>query len=125
MRITLLLIHRAAARSSRMRELIASHQYVLQIQTEAGVGGHFVVADGRIALRTGLHPNPDFTQIWVEGNTAVKSMTSRDETELLRAFEDGLCRMRGRFIVALWFNEMMKLARPSAGSARSSRAVPA
>lgn len=120
MRITLVLIRRAEARSSRVRELIASEQHVLQIQTADGVGGHFVVADGRLSLRMGLHPKPDFTQIWCDGNTAVKAMTNADKTDLLRAFEDGKCEMRGRFIVALWFNEVMKLARPG----RSNREEP-
>jgi hypothetical protein len=111
MRVTLVLIRRAQARSPRLRELLASHPFVFQIQTADGVGGHFDVADGHIALRAGLHPKPDLTQLWCDGNTAVRMLTSGDETDLLRAVEDGYCRMRGRFIVALWFNEVMKLAR--------------
>jgi len=38
-------------------------------------------------------------------------MTSPDESDLMRAFNAGQCRMEGRFGVALWFNEAMKIAR--------------
>ncbi|MBV8503310.1 MAG: hypothetical protein JO006_16520 [Paucibacter sp.] len=114
LRVTLLLIRRAQRRAPRVRAMIAQDSHVLQIQTARGAGGHFVVGSGRIDLRMGLHPHPDLTQIWRDGHTAVAAMTSGDETDLLRAFELGGCRMHGRFMVALWFNEVMKFARPAA-----------
>jgi hypothetical protein len=30
---------------------------------------------------------------------------------MLRGFEEGLYKMQGRFTVALWFNEVMRIAR--------------
>lgn len=113
LRATLLLIRRAQRRAPRVRDLIARDSHVLQIQTAGGAGGHFVVGAGRIDLRMGLHPHPDLTQVWRDGHAAVAAMTSGDETDLLRAFEQGACRMQGRFMVALWFNEVMKFARPA------------
>lgn len=62
-------------------------------------------------MRFGLHEAPDFTQTWKQGAQAFRVLTSGDETDLLRAFEAGQCRMSGSLLVALWFNEVMKLAR--------------
>ena len=53
---------------------------------------------------------------WRDGGEAVRVLTSRDESNLLRAFEAGHCRMAGSFLVALGFNEVMKRARPPARS---------
>ncbi len=110
--LTLLLVRRGQKRSPRIAQLLHEDAFVLQIRTHAGWGGHFVLRDARLALRSGLHPAPDHVQSWRDGNAAFKALTSRDETELLRAYEDGRLRLQGRFLVALWFNEVMKLARP-------------
>jgi hypothetical protein len=69
------------------------------------------VKEGDVALHYGLHEAPDFTQIWQSGHDAFRVLTSRDETDMLRAFEGGLCQLRGDFLRALWFNEVMKLCR--------------
>jgi hypothetical protein len=109
--LTLLLVRRGQKRSPRIAQLMREDSFVLQIQTRSGRGGHFVLRDACLALHLGLHPAPDYVQSWIDGNAACAVLTSRDETEMLRAVEDGRLRMRGRFLVALWFNEVMKLAR--------------
>ncbi|MCP3103393.1 hypothetical protein LZ198_31370 [Myxococcus sp. K15C18031901] len=106
------LMLRARARSERVRQLVDEASHVLQIRTESGCGGYFEVRQGRVRMRFGLHEAPDFTQTWKDGGDAVRALTSRDEADLARAFEAGACRMSGSFLVALWFNEVMKLARP-------------
>jgi len=111
LRITATLLKRAETRSSRFRQMLGEDAFVLQIATEAGTGGHFILANGGIRYQGGVHPAPDFAQIWRRAGDAVRVMTSPDEAELMRAFNDGLCRMQGRFTVALWFNEAMKIAR--------------
>jgi hypothetical protein len=108
--LTLLLVRRGQKRSPRIAELMREEPFVFQIQTRSGSGGHFVLRDARL----GLHPSPDYVQSWIDGNAAFAALASRDETEMLRAIEDGRLRMRGRFLVALWFNEVMKLARSPA-----------
>jgi len=114
--LTALLVWRGQKHSPRIRSLLRDDSFVLQIQTRSGWGGHFVLSDAHLTLRRGLHPAPDHVQSWRDGNAAFAALTSRDETELLRAFEDGRLRLQGRFQVALWFNEVMKLARnPAAG----------
>ena len=49
-----------------------------------GGGGYFTVKEGRIGPTTGVHPNPDFAQIWRNADVAVRALMNSDETELLR-----------------------------------------
>ncbi|HVP65179.1 MAG TPA: hypothetical protein VMT82_09795 [candidate division Zixibacteria bacterium] len=105
------MILRAAKRSARARAMLREEEFTFQIVTTSGIGGHFVLHNGQLDLHWGRHQKPDFAQIWRSGGDAVRTLTSRDETAMLRGFEEGLYRMQGRFAVALWFNEMMKLAR--------------
>lgn len=66
---------------------------------------------GVLSLHRGEHRRPDFTQHWQRSSDALRVMLSRDETDMLRAVEGGQCQLQGRFAVALWFNEAMKIAR--------------
>jgi len=111
LRATVLLFRRAQKRSGRMRRHMVADDFVLQIQTQRGTGCYFELRDGTIRLIRGIHPRPDFAQVWRSPEDAFRAMTNRDESELLRAVEDGRCRLRGRFLVALWFNEAVRIAR--------------
>jgi hypothetical protein len=105
------IIHRGQRGSARIQQLLGGDPFVLQIKTARGVGGYFIVKHGTIRLMYGVTPNPDFCMIWRDGHDALRSMASSDETELLRSFESGQCRMQGSFLVAMWLNEVMKIAR--------------
>jgi len=109
--VTRSMIRKAEKRSARARTLLRQENFTFQIVTRSGVGGHFVLQNGQLDLHWGQHRAPDFAQIWRSGVDAVRTLTSRDETAMLRGFEEGRYTMQGRFTVALWFNEMMKLAR--------------
>jgi hypothetical protein len=112
LRMTSIILTRATKRSARLQTMLADDDFVFQIATEGGSGGHFALRNGALRYHSGLHAAPDFAQIWRTPSDAVRVMTSPDETDLMRAFNAGLCRMEGRFGVALWFNEAMKIARP-------------
>jgi len=109
--VTLMLLRKAQRNSGRVRALMREASFVFQIQTVRGAGGHFVLRDGAMRLKHALHPKPDLVQIWNSGNDAFRVMSSSDETDMLRAFDSGQCRMQGDFLIALWFNEAMKIAR--------------
>jgi hypothetical protein len=115
LRITALLLSHATKNSSRLQTMVKDEDFVFQIQTEAGSGGHFVLSHGALSYHAGLHSQPDYAQIWKTPGDALRVMTSADESDLMRAFNDGLCRMQGRFNVALWLNEAIKIARPKKG----------
>jgi hypothetical protein len=111
--LTPVMIRRAEPRSPRLRALLRQEDFTFEIATRSGVGGHFVVHDGQVEFHWGRHKSPDFAQIWRSGGDAARTLTSREETAMLRGFEEGLYKMQGRFTVALWFNEVMKIARSS------------
>lgn len=104
-------IRRAATRSPRLRALLQAEEFTFELATRSGVGGHFVLHKGQFDFHLGRSKSPDFAQIWRTGGDAVRTLTSRDETAMLRGYEEGLYAMQGRFTVALWFNEAMKIAR--------------
>lgn len=105
------LLRRAERRSARFKELLHEDSFVLQVRTADGVGGYYELRGGALKLRRGLHRKPDLTQHWQSSGDALRVMLSHDETDMLRAIEAGQCRLQGRFAVALWFNEAMKIAR--------------
>jgi metal-dependent amidase/aminoacylase/carboxypeptidase family protein len=115
LRMMAILLARATKRSARLREMLAEDNFVFQLATEGGSGGCFVLSDGVLRYRAGLHTKPDFAQVWKTPGEAVRVMTSPDESDLMRAYNAGHCRMEGHFGVALWFNEAMKIALPKKG----------
>jgi len=112
--MTQLLLTRSARTSRRVAELMRADRFVFQIRTVDGRGGYFVLESGRISMHFGMHPAPDFVQTWTDGGVAFSTMTSSDESDIMRAFETGVLQMSGHFRVALWFNECMKIARGNA-----------
>lgn len=109
--VTRWMVRRAEKRSPRVRALLRQEEFIFEMCTRGGIRGHFVLQSGQFDLRWGRHKMPDFTQTWRTGADAVRTLTSKDEAAMLRAYEEGLYTMRGRFTVALWFNEVMKVAR--------------
>jgi hypothetical protein len=111
------LLRRALKRNTpqraRLYELLADAPFVFQVRTRDGVRGWFELRDGALRFHRGVHANPDFSQNWKSASDAVNVLASRDESSMLRSLEDGSCRLHGRFAVALWFNEVTKLARPA------------
>lgn len=100
---------------TRLRELLREPPFVFQIRTRDGAGGWFELRDGALRFHRGTHASPDLAQTWRSAADAVFVLGSRDESLMLRSLENGRCRLNGRFAVALWFNELMKLCRPGRG----------
>ncbi len=119
---TELLLRSGRRRSERLKRLMQSDDFVFQIQTERGAGGHFTLRNGKLTLRFGHHPQPDFSQRWKSGADAFRVMTSSDESQVLRALEAGDCHMQGNFLVAMWFSEAAKLSRLREPSPRARTA---
>ena len=56
------MVQKAAKRSARIRALLHEEPFTFQIITRSGVGGHFVLRDGRLQLHWGRHEHPDTLQ---------------------------------------------------------------
>jgi hypothetical protein len=108
---TNLLLQRAKAKSPRMKAMLGDPPFVFQVQTDDGVAGHFELRNHALSFRLGTHIAPTFVQQWKDSRIAVSVMLNKDETEILRAMEDGRVRMKGSFLVGMWFNEAIKIAR--------------
>jgi hypothetical protein len=105
------LLRRAARRSKRFQQMLRDEPFVLQILSRDGAAGYFELMEGRLRLHLGRHPRPSFLQTWATSKDAARVMMSRDEADLMRAHEEGQCELAGSFLVAMWFNEAMKIAR--------------
>lgn len=105
------LIWRASKKNSRIQQLLREKSFVFQIRTSDGASAYLELRKMQLKMHLGQHPMPDFSQSWKRTKDAVIVMLSRDETELLRALEDGKCELRGSFLVGMWLNEAIKLAR--------------
>jgi hypothetical protein len=108
---TSLLLLRAKNKSMRLRNMFCDPAFIFQIQTDDGVAGHFELQDHALRFRFGTHWRPTFVQRWKDSREAVSVMLNKDETEILRAMEDGRCRLKGSFLIGMWFNEAVKIAR--------------
>ena len=49
----------AAWRHPAFRERLKEHDVVGQIRVKAGTGRYFVIKNGKVTSRHGIHPNPD------------------------------------------------------------------
>lgn len=104
------MINRKRTTSVQLQKILDERQNtVFQVRIRKGWGGHFIIKDGAIHFSRKIHSEPDFEQIWNNEWAAVKVMTSKDETDFLRAFEDGKYTLSGDFSLAIWFNEVMKI----------------
>jgi len=105
------LLRRAERRSRRFQQMLRNEPFVLQILSRDGAAGYFELMEGRLHLHFGRHPRPSLVQTWATSKDAARVMMSRDEADLMRALEEGQCELAGSFLVAMWFNEAMKIAR--------------
>ena len=108
--LSMAVLNKAAKRSARFRELLEEPPFVFQIATRSGAAGFYELRDKRLTVGFGKHKAPDLCQTWSSGGEARRALMSSDESDIIRAMEDGRCRVRGSFAVALWFNEAMKIA---------------
>ncbi|MEX3985529.1 hypothetical protein AB4Y45_42130 [Paraburkholderia sp. EG287A] len=105
------LIHRAAARTPRLQELLGTSSFVVTITTLQGGGGQLTLRNGQLSFSRSTAHTADLTQTWSSAREALRALTSSDETDLQRAFVAGDLKMRGSFLPVLWLNEALKLAR--------------
>ncbi len=117
LRLAPLLVNRAAKQSSRLQLLLANAPGPIQVKAGKKPIGYFNAERGTLSWKRGAHPAPSFTQAWKTAGSALRALTSKDETSFLRAFEDRELSMSGNFLTALWFNEVMLLARVNTAEA--------
>ncbi len=111
LQLSMPLLNKAARRSARFREMLSQPNFVFQMATRSGAAGFYELRDKRLQVRFHKHSSPDLCQTWQSAQDARRVLMNPDESEMLRAMEDGRVRVQGSFLVALWFNEAMKIAK--------------
>jgi hypothetical protein len=106
-----LLVWQASKKSPRLQQLLQEPPFVFQILTRENAAAYFELKNGQLRFYIGRHAAPDLTQCWQRSEEAVRVLLSSDETDVIRAFEDGSCDIQGSFLIAMWFNEAMKISR--------------
>jgi hypothetical protein len=91
--------------------MLATGSFAVRITTAQGGGGLLLLREGRLVFHAGGTEQADITQIWSTPQQALRALTSRDESDLQRAFVAGHLKMRGSFHPMFWLNEALKLAR--------------
>lgn len=109
--VSVVLVRRAGKSNLRVKQLLGESPFVFQILTLDGAAAYLELRNEEFKVHFGRHPVPDFSQSWKTARDAVVVMLSRDETEILRALEDGRCELQGSFLIGMWLNEAIKLAR--------------
>jgi hypothetical protein len=111
------LVNRAAKHSSRLKYLLETAPGAIQVKAGGKPVGFFIVERGALRFTPGSHSAPSFTQAWETAQSALNVLTSKDETEILRAAEAQELAMSGSFLTAIWFNEVMLIARKNPAKA--------
>lgn len=109
--VSAVLVRHAGKKKSRLQQLLREKPFVFQILTADGAAAYLELRNEKFKMHFGKHSAPDFSQSWGKARDAVAVMLSRDETEILRALEDGRCELQGSFLIGMWLNEAIKLAR--------------
>jgi 3-hydroxyisobutyrate dehydrogenase-like beta-hydroxyacid dehydrogenase len=84
----------------------------IQIRTQdGGVARYFVFCGGAVLSRRGVLPNPDASLIWKDATTAVRSLRSSAADAMQTALAHEWLSIAGDGEVAVWFGDLVRLAR--------------
>ncbi|NLE23014.1 MAG: molybdopterin-dependent oxidoreductase [Actinobacteria bacterium] len=102
---TTALRHPAFAERLRERDLVA--QIRLAGRTK---GRAYIIKDGKVRSRAGLHPAPDLTMTFDSAEVAARIMRpGRDYLEFINALKNFQMRVEGPDELAVWFSETLQM----------------
>jgi trimethylamine-N-oxide reductase (cytochrome c) len=109
------LLKRAARKHSSFRIMLRQHNIVAQIQLKDGsLGRHFVIADGRVKSRGGLHPRPDVAMVFKDVDTALILMNPNPKmNDVVHAAKNFKVQVMGRDFLCVWFMQLLNLMNSS------------
>jgi hypothetical protein len=118
-----LLVNRAAKNSSRLKQLLETSPGPLQVIAAKKPVGFFTVKAGALRFKGGRHPAPSFTQAWNTPQAALRVLTTGDEPDMIGAFAARELEMIGDFQTAIWFQEVMAIAKSKPAKSSEMTAV--
>ncbi|MGA7325029.1 MAG: hypothetical protein WBX25_11225 [Rhodomicrobium sp.] len=106
-----ILVNRAAKKSDRLRQLLASAPGPIQFVAGKRPVGFYTVRAGALRWKGGAHPKPSFTQVWKTPESAFRELIGKDEPDIVGAFLAEQLKLFGNFQSGLWFGEVMAIAK--------------
>jgi hypothetical protein len=105
------LLERAARKHSSFRIMLRQHNIVAQIQLKDGsLARHFIIADGRVKSRGGLHPRPDVAMVFKDVDTALVLMNPNPKmNDVVHAAKNFKVQVMGPDFLCVWFMQLLNL----------------
>ncbi len=95
--------------------MLREYNIVAQIQLkDRSLGRHFIIADGKVKSRAGLHPRPDVAMIFKDVDTALVFLNPNPKmNEVVHAAKNFKVQVMGRDLLCVWFMQLLNLMNSS------------
>ncbi len=91
-------------------EYVRQRDGVAEIRTEdRAVGRRFYISHGRVRVRRGTHPGPDYAMVYKDIPAALTTMAQGTEEATMQAISEGELRFEGDLAFGMWFLELLKM----------------
>jgi len=104
-----------AQRRPVFQRFLQRHNAVAQIQLQDGkLARHFIIANGKVRSRAGLHANPDVSLIFKDEDTALAMLRPNpDMGEIVHAAKNFKIQVQGDDGLCVWFMQLLNLMQKS------------
>jgi molybdopterin guanine dinucleotide-containing S/N-oxide reductase-like protein len=98
-----------AALYPALRAMLRRHNAIAQIQLKDGsIGRHFIVRNGRVRSKSGLHPKPDVVMMFKDVGTALTMMKPEpDMGEVVHAAKNFMVQVAGSDPLVVWWMQTL------------------
>ena len=104
-----LLMKKASKNSEGFQQSIQGKTFTFQLGTEKGdIVRHYIVANGRVKSKSGHAKDKAFSIAFVDAETAIDVMTSKDRNAVMRGIQDKTIQIDGDLTLIMWFQGINK-----------------
>ena len=115
-------ILRRRAEKPLVKAKLGEDARVVQIRTQdGGVGRYFVFSGGAVFSRRGVASSPDVSLVWKDATVAAGALLRGSSDAIPEALANGSLSIVGDPATAVWFGELVRLARGGAQPARAAK----
>ncbi len=115
-------ILRRSAEKPLVKAKLGVDARVVQIRTQdGGVGRYFVFCGGAVFSRRGVASNPDVSLVWKDATVAAGALLRGSSDAIPEALANGSLSIVGDPATAVWFGELVRLARGGEQPARAAK----
>jgi molybdopterin guanine dinucleotide-containing S/N-oxide reductase-like protein len=109
------MLNRAARTHPAFRAVLGQQRLVAQIQLKDGtIARHYLIADGKVRAKAGLHPRPDVAMLFKDVPTALAMLNPKaDMGEVVHAAKNFKVMVVGPDSLSVWFMQLLNLLNTS------------